>query len=45
MNDVTDKLDMNLSKFWEMLKDGEAWSLVVHGVEKSQTRRSDWTTG
>ena len=37
MDDVTDKMDMSLSKLWEMVKDREAWSTVVHGVEKSDT--------
>ena len=33
-----------LSKFWEMVKDREAWCAEVHGVTKSWTRLSDWTT-
>ena len=37
-------MDMILSKRWEMVKDREAWYPVVHGVAKSQTRLSDWTT-
>ena len=35
---------MSLSKFWEMVKDREAWCATVQGVEKSQTWLSDWTT-
>ena len=35
-------MDMNLSKFWEMVKDREAWCATVHGVTKSQTWLSDW---
>ena len=28
-------MNMNLGKFWEMLKDREAWYAAVHGVAKS----------
>ena len=34
----------NLSKFWEMVKDREAWSVVVHGVTKSWKQLCNWTT-
>jgi len=30
-------MDMSLSKFWEMVKDREAWHVVVHAVAKSWT--------
>ena len=33
---ITDSMAMSLSKLWEMVKDREAWSAVVHGVTKSQ---------
>ena len=44
LDGITDSTDMSLSKLQEIVKDREAWSAVVHGVTKSQTRLSDWTT-
>ena len=37
-------MDMSLRKFWEVVKDREAWHDAVHGVTKSRTWFSDWTT-
>ena len=34
---ITDSMDMNLSKFWEILRDREARCAAVHGVTKSRT--------
>ena len=44
LDSITDSRNMNLSKFWELVKDREAWCAAVHGVGKSQTRLSDRTT-
>ena len=37
-------IDMNLSKLWEIVKDGQGWSAAVHGVAKSCIQLSNWTT-
>ena len=36
-DDMTDPMDVSLSKLPEMLKDREAWHVAVHGATKSQT--------
>ena len=41
LDNITDSMDLNLSKCWKIVKDGEVWHAAVHGVAKSQTRLSD----
>ena len=41
---VTKSMDVSLNKLWETVKDRKGWCAVVHGVTKSRTWLSDWTT-
>ena len=41
---IIDSMDVNLSKFCGVVKDREAWHAAVHGVSRSLTWLSKWTT-
>ena len=40
---ITNSMDMNLSKLWELVKERETWYAAFHAISRSQIRLSDWT--
>ena len=36
LDGITNSVDLNFSKFWEIVKDREGWCASIHGVTKSQ---------
>ena len=44
LDGITDSMDMRLSRFWEVVKNREAWSATANGVTNSWTQLSDWTS-
>ena len=41
---ITNSVNMNLSKIWEIMKDREAWCATVNGISKNRTLLCNWTT-
>ena len=41
LDSITDSVDMNLSKLWEIVEDRGGWCAAIHGVANSQTLLSD----
>ena len=37
LDNITDSVDMNLGKLWEIVRDREAWRAAVHGLQRDTT--------
>ena len=44
LDSITDSMDMNLSKIWEIMKDKGAQWATIYGITKSQIPLNEWTT-
>ena len=43
LDSITDSMDMNLSKLWEIVEDRGAWHATVHGSQRVGHDLRDWT--
>ena len=41
LDSITNAMNVNLGKFWEIMRDREAWCVAVHRVTKNQTQLVD----
>ena len=44
LDSITDSMDMNLSKLWEIVEDRGTWHVAVHEITNGQARINDLTT-